>query len=381
MSNYDEVARDVLSACEPLPRTAAVAFALRCARRATVHNPFDDGGVAERALRLASQAAASGTPAPEALEVAEEARSVWMREAAIGAPDVACGPLAAEFAARAASAANARAALEAAAQAAAANFEGWRLTGVWTVPFKGRAEVFRRRMLQEAANLRDSAARCRWQDGTPVPESYFALLSTFDLGALGDDPDDQGIVEIARVLDRKLFSEFLRSPARLYELKPREFEELVAELVHSFGLHPVLTKRTRDGGADVLALDNTDGTLKFLIECKRYGPRRRVGVGVVRQLAGVVIGHADPRLPLGGCPRGILATTAWFSAPAEQFLRDTRWLVEGRDFDGIVAWLEEYQGLCLAKLRRTKSNVWAPSGIRDALGHNSGMQPTAFGRG
>ena len=43
----------------------------------------------------------------------------------------------------------------------------------------------------------------------------------------------------------------------LRKLKPREFEQLIAELWHGFGYDVDLTKQTRDGGKDIIAIGGT----------------------------------------------------------------------------------------------------------------------------
>lgn len=59
------------------------------------------------------------------------------------------------------------------------------------------------------------------------------------------------------------------NPESLYDLSPREFEELVAAVFERNGYSVTLTPATRDGGCDVIATKNTDGIpIMLLIECK-----------------------------------------------------------------------------------------------------------------
>jgi HJR/Mrr/RecB family endonuclease len=116
------------------------------------------------------------------------------------------------------------------------------------------------------------------------------------------------------------------------QLDPRAFEEVVAELFEGFGYVVELTKRTRDGGRDVVAIRHTivkDD--RYLIECKHW-----VGVGVVRELLGV--GVAEPNSGL------ILASTSGFTADARVFAdrEQVRWILALKDRDDIDAWVEEY---------------------------------------
>lgn len=128
---------------------------------------------------------------------------------------------------------------------------------------------------------------------------------------------------------------FRQDPDRLFRLPPRQFEELIAELLQGFGFAVELTQATRDGGRDIIAVAHNPARLKYLIECKRYAKTRRVGIAPVQRLHGVA--RAE------GATKGILVTTAkGFTKPAQAFLDKERWLLEGHGFDGLVKWLDEY---------------------------------------
>jgi CheY-like chemotaxis protein len=129
----------------------------------------------------------------------------------------------------------------------------------------------------------------------------------------------------------QLLSETVRNPLELLRLQPRQFEELVAELWHRFGYDIELTAQTRDRGYDVVAVKHAEVNIRFLIECKRYDPNRKVGVELVRQLHGVKM-HEK-------ATKGILATTSSFSAPARTFFANHVWELEARDYHGVVEWV------------------------------------------
>jgi hypothetical protein len=118
----------------------------------------------------------------------------------------------------------------------------------------------------------------------------------------------------------------------LLQLNPRQFEQLVAELWQRFGFDVELTKQTRDGGYDVIAVGRSVASLQFLIECKRFDPNNKVGVSIVRQLYGV---KTDER-----ATKGILATTSYLTAEAEEFIDDHYWELEARDHQGIIDWVK-----------------------------------------
>ncbi len=99
-----------------------------------------------------------------------------------------------------------------------------------------------------------------------------------------------------------------QEPMSMYELSPREFEKIIAELFKKLGYEVELTKQTRDGGVDIYIAEKTDlGKFLFLVECKHYAPNRPVGIEVIRNMYGVL--GMNKRKPTGG----IIATTSHFA--------------------------------------------------------------------
>jgi HJR/Mrr/RecB family endonuclease len=96
--------------------------------------------------------------------------------------------------------------------------------------------------------------------------------------------------------------------ARLRELSPAAFEHHVADYMRAAGYERVeVVGGTSDGGVDIRA---HDGTRAVLVQCKRYtGKKNKVGVKDVREFLGCLTDN--------GHPRGIFATTAAYTAPAE----------------------------------------------------------------
>jgi restriction endonuclease Mrr len=114
-------------------------------------------------------------------------------------------------------------------------------------------------------------------------------------------------------------------------LSALDFEKFVAYLFEQLGWEVELTARTRDGGRDVIAVRKSEIGLRMLIECKRYDPSRKIGVELVRSLLGVTV---DER-----ATKGILATTSTFTNDARGFLDRHIWQLEGRDYAGILDWV------------------------------------------
>jgi len=139
----------------------------------------------------------------------------------------------------------------------------------------------------------------------------------------------------------ELINALKSSPDLVREITPREFEEVVAEIFRSKGFKVALTKRTRDGGKDIIAI-HTDALgikNKYFIECKRHAEDNTVGVDIVRALQGVKNTKDGPN-------KTIIATTSFFTSSAKKFVENeavSKWDMTLADYDDIVKWLDEYK--------------------------------------
>lgn len=127
-----------------------------------------------------------------------------------------------------------------------------------------------------------------------------------------------------------------RHPAAIYELPPRKFEELIAELLSDLGYDVELTPATRDGGKDILAyMDTPHGKALCLVEAKRYRQNRPVGVELVRTLYGT--------LTDAEASSAMLVTTSSFSPDARSFQQRHQYRLALRDYGHIVGWIDGYR--------------------------------------
>lgn len=93
---------------------------------------------------------------------------------------------------------------------------------------------------------------------------------------------------------------------RIQLLSPRKVELLIADVFRNYGYKVIVTKQTRDGGADIILFDN-NGT-KSLVEVKRH--KNKLGVEFVRKLLGVQL--------IRNVSYARLITTGQFSKSAEK---------------------------------------------------------------
>src|SRR5205085_2587783 len=90
----------------------------------------------------------------------------------------------------------------------------------------------------------------------------------------------------------------------------------------------------RDGGVDLFLVKHAPfGRLLTLVDTKRYGPDRPVGVGVVRQLFGVVEAKR--------ASAGVVTTTSFFSKGARQFQAEVPFRLGLQDFLDVHRMLQE----------------------------------------
>lgn len=126
-----------------------------------------------------------------------------------------------------------------------------------------------------------------------------------------------------------------KNPAILYDIDPRQFEELIAHIFSLHGFSVQLTKQTRDGGRDIIAIRSDLGIQsKYIIECKRYALNNPVTVELVRTLYGVQMQE--------GANKAVLATTSRFTPDARSFAtakNTTEWSMDLKDFEDIRQWV------------------------------------------
>ncbi|QFZ84562.1 hypothetical protein GFK26_18205 [Variovorax paradoxus] len=153
-------------------------------------------------------------------------------------------------------------------------------------------------------------------------------------------PKQQEIITRLGNCSNTLILEAHHNPDVLYSADPRAFEEMVAYIFKKHGFEVELTKKSKDGGRDIIACRNDDlGTpLKYLVECKRYAKDRPVSVEMVRALYGV---HQKE-----GANKSMLVTTSRFTRGARDF-------VQGENTTEIQMRLVEF-----AELRRWIANTF-----------------------
>lgn len=150
----------------------------------------------------------------------------------------------------------------------------------------------------------------------------------------------RSIIPIVRpqivTINEQLIQRLKKEPSDLFKISPRQFEEVVAELLTGMGMEVQLTQETRDGGKDILAYMETEiGKFLTLVETKQHNKRRPVGVGLVRSLFGTLVDHQ--------ATSGMLVTTSRFAKPAQEFQERHKYQLSLKDYGDVVSWLLKHK--------------------------------------
>lgn len=149
---------------------------------------------------------------------------------------------------------------------------------------------------------------------------------------LPDDLFDKIKIDVAQI-NTELIQKLIEDPKILYEIHPRQFENIVAEMLSRMGYEVTTTPISRDGGIDLFAAKNDlAGNFLYVVQCKRNNVENKVGVKVVRELYGVV--------NLENANGGIITTTSFFTKPAQVFQERIPHQISLKDFNDMVEWLK-----------------------------------------
>lgn len=220
---------------------------------------------------------------------------------------------------------------------------------IWTADFVKQMTSFHK--ISSAVNIRQgtyesSLAALGYGTGRPSATSLGNALAASLDGLLTyryeliaepvpEVPESKIILldEVSRI--KTAIREIYRNNEAIYRLEARDFEQMVAELMRKKNFNVELTKQTRDGGYDLIALQDIAGfPYRFLVECKRFAQHRRVDVNIVRSFCQVMSEENS---------HGIIVTSAYFSADAKKYkTRFAPYHLHFRDRDDVLDWVNQY---------------------------------------
>jgi hypothetical protein len=189
------------------------------------------------------------------------------------------------------------------------------------------------RQIHQPRAVAELARTIAFDEKAAAEQSWPGLLGPDGLPLIADSPLLSAMAMDVRVVTADLVKILASQPELLYSLAPRQFEEVVAELLDRRGYDITLTPASKDGGVDIFAAKREAvGTFLYVVECKRYSPHNRVGVGLIQKLVGAIAQHR--------ATAGMLATTSFFTVGARELERQFRGQVSLKDYADVSSWLD-----------------------------------------
>lgn len=141
------------------------------------------------------------------------------------------------------------------------------------------------------------------------------------------------VIKTIDYFDPTIYEIIKNNPTLLETMDWRLFEEMLADILRRFKYDVELTKATKDGGIDIIAIkkDENFGLHKYLLQAKRYSSS--VQVSPVRELLFL---HDEYK-----ATKSCLATTANFTSGAWKLAEKHKWKMELKDQQGILQWIEK----------------------------------------
>jgi restriction system protein len=172
------------------------------------------------------------------------------------------------------------------------------------------------------------------------PDQFRRVLEGHLYDLSDDSPaEKKSLIAVARPViisaNEAIIAGLKRQPRDVFKLTSRQYEELVAELLHDIGYEITLTKATRDGGKDILASMKTElGEFLCLVEAKHYREDRKIGVSLVRTLYGTLCDYQ--------ASSAMLVTTSSYSRDARVLQEKHKYELSLRDYTDVAGWIQRY---------------------------------------
>lgn len=164
-------------------------------------------------------------------------------------------------------------------------------------------------------------------------------LNLFEETARIISPDQFRRSQITIGTDIRLIKYLDEHPARMLQLGPRQFEELVKDLLVSEFDYDVVQQGPlgRDGGIDIYAeRDAAGGRELTVIQCKRNKASNKVGEPIVKQFL-TDVNESD-------ASRGLIVTTSSFSTNALKYMAVREYKLAGADYLKLQEWIHKMRG-------------------------------------
>ncbi len=172
------------------------------------------------------------------------------------------------------------------------------------------------------------------QRGNEFKKSVYKRPSGFDIIFdlhYTESKSNTSIIQVCNNINIELFQKIHENPSLLKEFRSHRFEELFAEMLRQFNYEVQLTKKTRDGGKDIIAISHEFLNLKYIVECKTS--KNKIGIVPVHRLHNVKTREQ--------ATKAIFATTSTFTKDALSYFKEYKYELEPLDFDAIMEWINK----------------------------------------
>lgn len=160
-------------------------------------------------------------------------------------------------------------------------------------------------------------------------------------GTFLDKPDMEIVYEFDEeyyydVLDEYDRAESILERNRNYikSMSPRDFEHFVADIFKDLGFTVNLTKKTRDGGKDIIATKSEPIPYTLFVECKHFREDNKVDVSIVRSVYGVQVANR--------ANQSVIVTSSRFTKDARRFAEEQKTMMELWDIDDLLKFFPKY---------------------------------------
>ena len=156
---------------------------------------------------------------------------------------------------------------------------------------------------------------------------------------LNDTPGKKELLGVAKPIiisaNEAMVRSLKKQPRDVFKLTPRQYEELIGELLRDMGYEVTLTQATRDGGKDILASIKTEcGDFLCLVDAKKYREDRKIGVSMVRTLYGTLCDYQ--------ANSAMLVSTSKYSKDAHALQQKHQYQLSLRDYTDVAGWIQRY---------------------------------------
>jgi hypothetical protein len=128
-------------------------------------------------------------------------------------------------------------------------------------------------------------------------------------------------------------ADFLKNGRLLSELHWRDFEKLLATLLERSGWIVELTRGSKDGGIDVIAMKNDSkiGAIKSLWQAKKYHSKNKVQLRDARELSAV---REEQK-----ATKAVIVTTSHLTKGALDWIRKDKFRLDYKEKDDVEKWV------------------------------------------